>query len=287
MRRRPRFGVPMLSPTLSSHWIGLVTPVDTGVARPLVEGLTTETVVEDDSGMALFDVEPTPLREAMTRGRRPRATLRGVGRRAPVLADDLGAEPRVGARGSSSNPARRRSAGRGRAARWSRGPAPGSRRRGRSGCTPRLGPARCRGRARTARPGAAAAARSRRRRACRASSRRAGRSSSAIQPAARSRRSAAWSAKSDDPATSASKPGAPAVLAVEELAVALDDPAEVAAARRAEDDRGSGGRRARTPRIGPSRRPGRLAVAGIGSSRLPTCSAERRRASAGAAAPRR
>ena len=65
VRRRPRIGVPVLSPSLSSHWIGLVTPVDTGVARPLVEGLTTETVVEDPSGMELFDVEPTPLVEAM------------------------------------------------------------------------------------------------------------------------------------------------------------------------------------------------------------------------------
>jgi len=65
MRRRPRIGVPILSPSLSSHWIGLITPVDAGVARPLVEGLSTETVVEDPSGMALFDVEPTPLRDAM------------------------------------------------------------------------------------------------------------------------------------------------------------------------------------------------------------------------------
>lgn len=64
-RKRPRIGVPLLSPSLSSHWIGLVTPVDAGVARPLVEGLTTETVVEDESGMALFDVEPTPLEDAM------------------------------------------------------------------------------------------------------------------------------------------------------------------------------------------------------------------------------
>ena len=65
VRPRPRVGVPLLSPSLSSRWIGLVTPVDAGVARPLVEGLTTETVVEDLSGMELFDVEPTPLREAM------------------------------------------------------------------------------------------------------------------------------------------------------------------------------------------------------------------------------
>jgi uncharacterized protein YbjT (DUF2867 family) len=65
LRRRPRLGVPILSPSLSSHWIGLITPVDPGVARPLVEGLSTETVVTDESGMELFDVEPTPLREAL------------------------------------------------------------------------------------------------------------------------------------------------------------------------------------------------------------------------------
>ena len=65
VRRRPRIGVPLLTPRLSSLWIGLVTPVDTGVARPLVEGLETETVVRDPSGMALFDVEPTPLARAM------------------------------------------------------------------------------------------------------------------------------------------------------------------------------------------------------------------------------
>lgn len=64
-RKRPRVGVPLLSPSLSSHWIGLVTPVDPGVARPLVEGLTTETVVGDPSGMELFEIQPTPLREAM------------------------------------------------------------------------------------------------------------------------------------------------------------------------------------------------------------------------------
>jgi uncharacterized protein YbjT (DUF2867 family) len=63
--RRPRITVPVLSPTLSSHWIGLVTPVDAGVAKPLVEGLATDTVVEDPSGMELFDVERTPVAEAM------------------------------------------------------------------------------------------------------------------------------------------------------------------------------------------------------------------------------
>ena len=57
--------VPLLTPALSSLWIGLVTPVDTGVARPLIEGLSTETVVVDPSGAALFDIEPAPFAETV------------------------------------------------------------------------------------------------------------------------------------------------------------------------------------------------------------------------------
>jgi uncharacterized protein YbjT (DUF2867 family) len=60
-----RIPVPLLTPWLSSLWVGLVTPVDVGVARPLIEGLATETVVGDRSGMALFDVTPTPIDAAM------------------------------------------------------------------------------------------------------------------------------------------------------------------------------------------------------------------------------
>lgn len=64
-RSRPKLPVPFLSPRLSSLWIGLVTPVDAGVARPLVESLSTETVVDDPSGAALFDIDPQPLRETL------------------------------------------------------------------------------------------------------------------------------------------------------------------------------------------------------------------------------
>ena len=61
-----RLTVPVLSPRLSSLWIGLVTPVDTGVARPLIEGLTHETIVTDPSGMeALPDIDRTPLPDAL------------------------------------------------------------------------------------------------------------------------------------------------------------------------------------------------------------------------------
>ena len=64
---RPKLAVPFLSPRISSLWIGLVTPVDAAVARPLVEGLSTPTVVTDDSGMDLFDVEPATFAETVER----------------------------------------------------------------------------------------------------------------------------------------------------------------------------------------------------------------------------
>lgn len=67
VRPRPMVPVPLLSPTLSSLWIGLVTPVDTAVARPLIEGLSTRTVVSDPAPARSFDVEPAPLRQALER----------------------------------------------------------------------------------------------------------------------------------------------------------------------------------------------------------------------------
>ena len=65
IRPRHRVPVPLLTPWLSSLWIGLVTPVDAGVARPLVEGLSTPTVVTDPAGMAAFDITPSGIDEAL------------------------------------------------------------------------------------------------------------------------------------------------------------------------------------------------------------------------------
>jgi uncharacterized protein YbjT (DUF2867 family) len=66
-RPRPKFSVPLLTPWLSSLWLGLITPVDTGVARPLVEGLRTKTVVTDPSGAALFTVDLLSFDETLRR----------------------------------------------------------------------------------------------------------------------------------------------------------------------------------------------------------------------------
>jgi uncharacterized protein YbjT (DUF2867 family) len=67
LRPRPRLPVPFITPWLSALWLGLVTPVDTNVARPLVEGLTTETIVTDPAGADPFGIEPLSFDEALRR----------------------------------------------------------------------------------------------------------------------------------------------------------------------------------------------------------------------------
>jgi uncharacterized protein YbjT (DUF2867 family) len=66
-RRRPKLPVPFVTPWLSALWLGLVTPVDTKVARPLVEGLTTATVVTDPSGAAPFGISAESFDETLRR----------------------------------------------------------------------------------------------------------------------------------------------------------------------------------------------------------------------------
>ena len=59
--------VPVLSPRLSSLWLGLVTPVYARVGRELVDSLRNETIVRDRSADALFSVRPLGYREALKR----------------------------------------------------------------------------------------------------------------------------------------------------------------------------------------------------------------------------
>jgi hypothetical protein len=49
--------VPFFSPSLSSHWVGLITPVPAGIARPLVESLRN-TVVCSEHDIADFVPDP-------------------------------------------------------------------------------------------------------------------------------------------------------------------------------------------------------------------------------------
>jgi uncharacterized protein YbjT (DUF2867 family) len=67
-RREPLvISVPVLTPRLSSYWVGLVTDVDFRVARPLIDGLKNPVVVSDDSITDLVEVDLTPYAEAVRR----------------------------------------------------------------------------------------------------------------------------------------------------------------------------------------------------------------------------
>src|SRR6185437_6002903 len=57
LRPRVLIPVPMLTPRLSSLWVGLVTPVPAGLARPLVESLRNE-VVCSEHDIALYVPDP-------------------------------------------------------------------------------------------------------------------------------------------------------------------------------------------------------------------------------------
>jgi uncharacterized protein YbjT (DUF2867 family) len=62
--------VPLLTPSLSSLWCGLVTSVPVSIARPLIEGQRNETIVRDDTAAQLFpDVHPVGFDEAVARTR--------------------------------------------------------------------------------------------------------------------------------------------------------------------------------------------------------------------------
>jgi hypothetical protein len=59
LRRRVVIKVPVLTPALSSLWVGLVTPVPATLARPLVESLLSEVVVDPAKDVRLILPEPS------------------------------------------------------------------------------------------------------------------------------------------------------------------------------------------------------------------------------------
>ncbi len=66
LRRRRLIPVPVLTPRLSSHWVGLVTPVPASLARPLVDSLVNEVVVHDHTTIETLGAPKRTLREAIT-----------------------------------------------------------------------------------------------------------------------------------------------------------------------------------------------------------------------------
>ncbi len=64
--KRYLFPVPFFSPRLSSYWLILMTPVDFRIARELIEGLRTETLIRNQNARRWFpDIHPKPYAEAV------------------------------------------------------------------------------------------------------------------------------------------------------------------------------------------------------------------------------
>lgn len=68
--RRFLLRVPVLTPYMSSLWLGLVTPLYARVGRKLIESIRHPTVVRDPSGARLFSVQPMSVTEAIARALR-------------------------------------------------------------------------------------------------------------------------------------------------------------------------------------------------------------------------
>ena len=57
--------VPVLTPKLSSYWVGFITPVPPSVSMPLIEGLKNEVVCREDSIREIIPIRLTPYEEAV------------------------------------------------------------------------------------------------------------------------------------------------------------------------------------------------------------------------------
>ena len=65
--KRLMISVPLLTPHLSSLWLGLVTPIYARVGRELIAGLKNRSVVTDRAALTVFPIKPVGLREAIDR----------------------------------------------------------------------------------------------------------------------------------------------------------------------------------------------------------------------------
>jgi uncharacterized protein YbjT (DUF2867 family) len=68
--------VPLLTPWLSSLWLTLVTDIDTGTGRALVDSMTNEVIVRDQSIKSLLPIQPKSYDDAVRTALRERRGAR-------------------------------------------------------------------------------------------------------------------------------------------------------------------------------------------------------------------
>lgn len=73
--RRWLISVPVLTPYLSSLWLGLVTPATANIGRHLIEGLKNPTIVRDASAAEAFEIQPVGIRDAIRKAIEDKSSL--------------------------------------------------------------------------------------------------------------------------------------------------------------------------------------------------------------------
>jgi uncharacterized protein YbjT (DUF2867 family) len=69
------FPVPVLTPKLSSYWVGLITPIKASIAMPLIEGLASEVICRENRIRELIPLRLTPFEESVKIALREEKTM--------------------------------------------------------------------------------------------------------------------------------------------------------------------------------------------------------------------
>jgi uncharacterized protein YbjT (DUF2867 family) len=64
-KRLRLISVPVLTPYISSLWLGLVTPLYARIGRKLIQSIVHSTVVRDDTALKVFDIRPMGINDAL------------------------------------------------------------------------------------------------------------------------------------------------------------------------------------------------------------------------------
>lgn len=65
LRPRRIISIPLLTPQLSAYWVDLITPVPSGIAHPLIEGLKNKVICKDNKIQECIPIQTTPFKEAV------------------------------------------------------------------------------------------------------------------------------------------------------------------------------------------------------------------------------
>jgi uncharacterized protein YbjT (DUF2867 family) len=65
LAKRIIIDVPVITPALSAYWVDLVTPIPSGIAHPLIEGMKNEVICKENRIDNFVPIDKTPFKEAV------------------------------------------------------------------------------------------------------------------------------------------------------------------------------------------------------------------------------